>query len=104
MSEDKKRLASEREERTKAQEEHRKKMIGRPTPTQEEADLIKLGHHPDLEPDGSQDPYATPEQKEKNKQHHSDRHMESEGKAPYQTRQSTAGGGASGGGGSKPAS
>ena len=51
-----KKHAEEREQRTKAQEEHRKSMRGRPTPTQEEADLIRTGHHPTLEPDGSTEP------------------------------------------------
>jgi hypothetical protein len=80
MAEDKKKLETEREARAKAQAEHQKKMTGRPTPTQEEADLIKLGHHPELEPDGSTDPYAVPTTTET-------KHMEhAEGK-PYQTRQ-----------------
>lgn len=52
MDADKKTLAEDREARQKAMAE-RDKSRGRPTPTQEEADLIKMGHHPDLAPDGS---------------------------------------------------
>lgn len=49
---DKKRLQQEREERAKQMAE-REKNRGTPTPTQEELDLIKLGHHPELANDGS---------------------------------------------------
>lgn len=49
---DKKRLQEDREERAKQMAE-REKHRGTPTPTQEEADLIKLGHHPELANDGS---------------------------------------------------
>lgn len=59
LADDKKKLAAEREHRAKVQAEHQEMMVGTPTPTQEEADLIKLGHHPDLAPDGSTDPYNT---------------------------------------------
>jgi hypothetical protein len=52
MEADKKRLAQEREERAKQAAEREKKR-GTPTPTQEELDLIKLGHHPQLADDGS---------------------------------------------------
>ena len=55
MEEDKKKLAQQREERTKAYEEHKKKRTGTPVPTQEECDLIKLGHHPELAKDGSEE-------------------------------------------------
>jgi hypothetical protein len=50
----KKQLASDKEARQRSTEEYQKRMKGRPTPTQEECDLIKLGAAPDaLEPDGS---------------------------------------------------
>lgn len=49
---DKQALAKEREERQKATAE-REKHRGTPTPTQEEIDLIKLGHHVELANDGS---------------------------------------------------
>lgn len=49
---DKKRLQEEREERAK-QAAEREKHRGTPTPTQEEIDLVKLGHHPELANDGS---------------------------------------------------
>jgi hypothetical protein len=52
LAEDKKKLAADRDAREKAREE-REKSRGRPTPTQEEIDLIKLGHHVELSPDGS---------------------------------------------------
>ena len=52
MSEDKKRVAHEREERAK-QAAERYKNRGTPTPTQEEMDMIKLGHHVELANDGS---------------------------------------------------
>lgn len=52
MAEDKKQLAQEREQRAKDIAEREKKR-GTPTPTQEECDLAKLGHHPELANDGS---------------------------------------------------
>ncbi|HEY2243472.1 MAG TPA: hypothetical protein VGH47_04510 [Xanthobacteraceae bacterium] len=52
MAEDKKQLAAEREQRAKDMAE-RDKHRGTPTPTQEECDLAKLGHHPQLADDGS---------------------------------------------------
>jgi len=48
----KKMLAEERDKRAKDAEE-RAKTRGKPTPTQAELDLIALGHHPELEADGS---------------------------------------------------
>jgi len=54
LADDTKRLEQERADRAKAQDERRKHR-GTPTPTQEEADLIKLGHHVQLAPDGSGD-------------------------------------------------
>lgn len=63
-ADERKKQATEREQRTKAQEEHRKSMRGRPTPTQEEADLIRTGHHPTLEPDGSTEPPWPPATKQ----------------------------------------
>jgi hypothetical protein len=80
MAEDKKRLAEEREARAKAQEE-RAKHRGRPTPTQEELDLINLGHHPELSPDGSPpDPNVGFGTRQVQAEH---------GGSGYQTRQST---------------
>lgn len=79
-ADERKRLNEEREKRSKEQEEHRKSMRGRPTPTQEEADLIKTGHHPQLEPDGSTEPPWPPTGKP----------VEKVGGASYNTRQSTA--------------
>jgi hypothetical protein len=52
MSEDKKTLEQQNAERQKVTEE-RNKNRGKPTPTQMECDLMKLGNHPELEPDGS---------------------------------------------------
>ena len=52
LNEDKKRVAQEREERAK-QIAERDKHRGTPTPTQEECDLLKLGHHVELANDGS---------------------------------------------------
>lgn len=54
-TEDRKRLEQEREK----QEEVRKKLRGRPVPTQDEANQAKLGLHPELEVDGSEDPFST---------------------------------------------
>jgi hypothetical protein len=79
QAEDKKRLAAEREAREKAREEH-EKTRGRPTPTQEEADLAALGHHVELSPDGS------PPEKDKEKT----REAASTHSGNYATRQSTA--------------
>ena len=56
LEDDKKKLSEERAEWDKQQALHKKIYTGRPTPTQEEANLIKLGNHPELEPDGSTDP------------------------------------------------
>ena len=83
-ADERKKQATEREERTKAQEEHRKSMRGRPTPTQEEADLIRTGHHPALEPDGSTEPPWPPVPA-----HAKQSTAEHQG-AGYSTRQSTA--------------
>jgi hypothetical protein len=52
MADDKKKLAEERDQRVKDNAEREKKR-GTPTPTQEEIDLIKLGHHVELADDGS---------------------------------------------------
>jgi regulator of protease activity HflC (stomatin/prohibitin superfamily) len=52
MEADKKKLGEDNATRQKAMAE-REKQRGTPTPTQEEADLIKLGHHPELAKDGS---------------------------------------------------
>jgi hypothetical protein len=87
-AEERKKQATEREERTKAQEEHRKSMRGRPTPTQEEADLIRSGHHPTLEPDGSTEP-PWPVVPAKHPDKH-EKHATAETGAGYSTRQSAA--------------
>jgi hypothetical protein len=80
MAEDKKKLAEERDARAKAKAAHDKVYLGRPTPTQEECDLIKLGHHPELEPDGSTDPDTV------------GKSLEAEGsRGGYQTRQMSSG-------------
>jgi hypothetical protein len=58
IEEDRKKLEHQNEQRAKAAEE-RARSRGRPTPTQMENDLAALGHHPELEPDGSPpDPYS----------------------------------------------
>ena len=44
LAEDKKRVKSESDARAKAAQEKYEKR-GTPTPTQEEADMLKLGHH-----------------------------------------------------------
>jgi hypothetical protein len=60
LADDKKKLEQDRADRAKTAED-RRKARGTPTPTQEEADLIKLGHHPQLAPDGSPpDPQVVP--------------------------------------------
>ena len=84
MADDRAKLKQEREQRTKVADEIRNKQLGTPTPTQEEADLIKMGHHPELAPDGSTDPYA-----ERNLQ-------ATEHGGGYQTRQSSPAPAASG--------
>jgi hypothetical protein len=84
MEADKKRLGEEREARQKQMAE-REKNRGTPTPTQEEADLAKLGHHPELAKDGSpEDPNVGFGKRE--------REMTSgeSGRTGYETRQSTA--------------
>jgi hypothetical protein len=82
MEADKKRLGEEREARQKQMAE-REKNRGTPTPTQEEADLAKLGHHVELAKDGSPEDhgFGTTRQREMA--------AESGGKG-YETRQSTA--------------
>jgi hypothetical protein len=49
---DKKKLAEEREQRAKEHAEREKKR-GTPTPTQEEIDMVKMGHPVELANDGS---------------------------------------------------
>jgi len=39
--------------REQSAKQYKERMKGRPTPTQEECDQIKLGMHPELSPDGS---------------------------------------------------
>lgn len=89
MEEDKKKLAEAKQAREKQMAETAKAM-GRPTPTQEELDLIKLGHHVELSDDGSgPDPNHPPGGV--HPQSGLKRHSEAEhGGAPYATRQSTA--------------
>ena len=52
LADDKKQLAADRAAREK-QAAERAANAGTPTPTQEEADLLKLGNPVDLAPDGS---------------------------------------------------
>lgn len=61
--------AQDREKQSKEQAEQRASMQGTPTPTQEEADLAKLGLYPDLAPDGSTDPCAPPATKQATAEH-----------------------------------
>jgi hypothetical protein len=83
MAEDKKTLEAQNAVRAKQMEE-RAKNRGKPTPTQMECDLIKLGNHPELEPDGSQpDPYQAPKEER-------ELHSSSGGGAGYSTRQASA--------------
>jgi hypothetical protein len=64
IEEDRKKLEQQNEQRAKAAEE-RARSRGRPTPTQMENDLAALGHHPELEPDGSPpDPYSAAAKKD----------------------------------------
>jgi hypothetical protein len=63
LADDKKKLAAEREARAKATAE-REKHRGTPTPTQEEIDLVKLGHHVTLAKDGSPEEGAVAKQAE----------------------------------------
>ena len=81
LAEDKKKLAAEQQARDK-QMADKAKHAGTPTPTQEEANLLKLGHAVELAPDGSPpDPNnfnpAAPEQKD----------MQAAACGGYQTRQ-----------------
>ena len=55
MEQDKQNVAQNREQLAKVQEEQREAHKGTPTPTQEEADMIKLGHHVELAKDGSEE-------------------------------------------------
>jgi hypothetical protein len=55
LEQDKQRVGQEREQRARLQEEQREAHRGTPTPTQEEADLLNLGHHVDLAKDGSEE-------------------------------------------------
>jgi hypothetical protein len=81
LAEDKKKLAADREARDKQMAE-REKNRGTPTPTQEEADLLKLGHAVELAPDGSPpDPNVNPPAGKK------ERDMEGQHGGGYQTRQ-----------------
>jgi hypothetical protein len=52
LADDKKKVQEERDQRVKDMAEREKKR-GTPTPTQEEADLLKLGHAVELADDGS---------------------------------------------------
>jgi hypothetical protein len=52
MADDKKKLQEDRDQRAKEAVERDKKR-GTPTPTQEEIDLVKLGHQVELANDGS---------------------------------------------------
>ena len=81
MEADKKKLAAENEKRAADSAAHAKMVTGTPTPTQEEADLIKLGHHPELAPDGSTDPYSAKAMEPASSQHTG---------GGYQTRQTRA--------------
>jgi hypothetical protein len=51
-------MRKENERLAKEQEAHRQSLRGRPTPTQDEANQAKIGAHPELEVDGSTDPFA----------------------------------------------
>jgi hypothetical protein len=51
-------MRKENERLAKEQEAHRQSLRGRPTPTQDEANQAKIGAHPELEADGSTDPFA----------------------------------------------
>ena len=87
MNEDKKRVTQEREERAKQMAE-REKNRGTPTPTQEECDLLKLGHHPELVADGSG---PDPTEKLNTVRHIGAKEKEKSSNNPeYQTRQQTA--------------
>jgi hypothetical protein len=82
LAEDKKKIAADNEARAKFYAD-RAKHLGRPTPTQEECDLIRLGNHIELSPDGSPpDPWNTGQSKESAAANH--------GGGGYAHRQSTA--------------
>ncbi|HEU0113922.1 MAG TPA: hypothetical protein VFQ80_04570 [Thermomicrobiales bacterium] len=49
----KKALAESKDARAEQDKQRAERLKGKPTPTQEENDLIKLGGHPELEDDGS---------------------------------------------------
>jgi hypothetical protein len=55
LEDDKQRVNQDREQRYKEQEEQRASHRGTPTPTQEENDLLNLGHHVELAKDGSEE-------------------------------------------------
>jgi hypothetical protein len=78
MEEDRKKLEAQNEQRAKEAEE-RAKHRGKPTPTQMEADLAALGHHPELEPDGSPPDPNYPK-----------KDVQAGSAGGYQTRQATA--------------
>lgn len=79
-------LNADRDKLYKDQEEQRASMRGTPTPTQEEADLIKTGHHPTLAEDGSTEPQWPAPVAAKDKKHATAEH----GGANYNTRSQTA--------------
>jgi hypothetical protein len=81
----KKALAEGKEVRAAQDAQRSAIMKGKPTPTQEELDLINLGGHPTIEEDGSPEEKSLAEQ-------HATRHSEASKPASggYQTRASTA--------------
>jgi hypothetical protein len=82
MADDKAKLQKENEERAKARAAHEEYTHGTPTPTQEEANLLKMGNHVELAADGSgPDPYIYGHSKKESNPSGSG--------AGYQTRQST---------------
>jgi hypothetical protein len=74
LESDKKRLSEEREQRAKQQQERESKK-GTPTPTQEECDLLKLGHAVELADDGSGPDPNMPKQDEQQGKPYSHRQM-----------------------------
>jgi hypothetical protein len=97
LSADKQKIQQDRESRAKLSQERYEKR-GTPTPTQEEADLLKLGHPVELADDGSgPDPYMSQEPGHQaglqagQPTQHQQRHQEASQSGPgYSTRQTAA--------------
>jgi hypothetical protein len=75
-------MAQHKADREKRAKEYAERMKGRPTPTQDECDQIKLGLHPELAVDGSGP--------DLNEERNTTRHMSPGKPAEYKTRDMAA--------------